>query len=259
MVNLGHQLGRGTIRRILKDAGIEPAPERGKHMPWSVFLKAPWKAVAALFFFSVEVWSWKGLETHYVLFVIELATRRVSITGITIHPDTAWMLQMARQLTNEIDGILVGKRYLILVTGYEVLPGVPRLRDTRRHRGDSFTATFAKSERLRRALGGQCGDRVRIEAHSDRAGDAAPCAALFRGALSPGTQSLGDRQRADHAAPSCFPWGRTGGAASTAWRTAQLLRACRCVKLIPVFEYDGVRSVRDECLSRLIPIGQGML
>jgi transposase InsO family protein len=49
-----------------------------------------------------------------VLFVIELATRRVSIAGITTHPDTAWLLQKARQLTDEIDGILVGKRYLIL-------------------------------------------------------------------------------------------------------------------------------------------------
>jgi hypothetical protein len=48
--------------------GIEPAPERGKGMPWSAFLKAHWKALAASDFFTVEVWSWSGLATYYVLF-----------------------------------------------------------------------------------------------------------------------------------------------------------------------------------------------
>jgi len=114
MANLGYRLGRGTIRRILKDHGIEPAPERGKGMPWSLFLKAHWKVLAASDFFTVEVWSWSGLVTYYVLFVMELATRRVCIAGIRTHPDTPWMMQMARQLTDTVDGILLGKRYLIL-------------------------------------------------------------------------------------------------------------------------------------------------
>ena len=114
MANLGHKLGRGTIGRILKDHGIKPAPERGKGMSWSVFLKAHWKVLAASDFFAVEVWSWSGLVTYYVLFVMELATRRVCIAGITKHPDTQWMLQLARQLTDGIDGILLDKRYIIL-------------------------------------------------------------------------------------------------------------------------------------------------
>ena len=75
MANLGHKLGRGTIRGILQDHGIEPAPEPGKGMPWSVFLKAHWQALTASDFFTVEVWSWSGLVTYYVLFVMELATR----------------------------------------------------------------------------------------------------------------------------------------------------------------------------------------
>jgi putative transposase len=83
-------------------------------MPWSVFLKAHWKALAASDFFTVEVWSRSGLVTYYALFVMELATRRVCIAGVTTHPDTRWMLQMARQLTDTVDGILLGKRYLIL-------------------------------------------------------------------------------------------------------------------------------------------------
>jgi putative transposase len=114
MANLGHKVGRGTIGRILQDHGIEPAPERGKGMPWSTFLKAHWKVLAASDFFTVEVWSWSGLVTYYVLFVMELATRRVCVAGITTHPDAQWMLQMARQLTDTVDGILLGKRYLIL-------------------------------------------------------------------------------------------------------------------------------------------------
>ena len=92
MANLDHSLGRGTIRGILKEHCMEPAPERVKGMPWSVFLRAHWKALAAADFFSVEVWGWQGLTTRYVLFVIELATRRVRIAGITVQPDAVWMM-----------------------------------------------------------------------------------------------------------------------------------------------------------------------
>jgi putative transposase len=85
--NLDVKVGRGTIRFILKDHLIEPAPTRGRHIPWAMFLKAHWKAMAASDFFTVEVWSRHGLITHYVLFVIELATRRVVICGITTNPN----------------------------------------------------------------------------------------------------------------------------------------------------------------------------
>jgi transposase InsO family protein len=77
-------------------------------------LRAHWKALAAADFFTVEVWSWRGLMTHYVLFVIELATRRVRIAGITAQPDAGWMMQMGRDLLNVFDGTLVDKRYLIV-------------------------------------------------------------------------------------------------------------------------------------------------
>ena len=83
-------------------------------MPWSVFLKTHWKALAASDFFTVEVWSWRGLMTYYVLFVIELATRRVRIVGISIHPDVGWMVQMTRNLLDVFDGPLVNKTHLIL-------------------------------------------------------------------------------------------------------------------------------------------------
>ena len=53
--NLGHELGRNTIKRLLADHGIAPAPERGKSMSWSTFLKAHWGAIAATDLFTVEV------------------------------------------------------------------------------------------------------------------------------------------------------------------------------------------------------------
>jgi transposase InsO family protein len=114
LLNLGIKIGRGTIRRILKDHLIEPTPARGRRVPWSVFLKAHWKAIAATDFFTVEVWSWRGLVTHYILFVIDLATRRVVIGGITTNPNEAWMLQVARNLTDGESGMLRGKRHLIV-------------------------------------------------------------------------------------------------------------------------------------------------
>ena len=52
--NLGHELGRNTIKRILADHGIAPAPERGKSMSWSTFSKAHWGAIAATDLFTVE-------------------------------------------------------------------------------------------------------------------------------------------------------------------------------------------------------------
>ena len=112
--NLDIKVGRGTIRRILKDHLMEPAPARGRRIPWSVFLKAHWKAIAASDFSTVEVWSWRGLVTHYILFVIDLATRRVVIAGITTNPNEVWMLQMARNLTDAETGMLRGTRHLIV-------------------------------------------------------------------------------------------------------------------------------------------------
>jgi len=62
--NLSIKIGRGTIRRILKDHLNEPAPLRGRRIPWSVFLKAHWKALAASDFFTVEIWTWSGLVSN---------------------------------------------------------------------------------------------------------------------------------------------------------------------------------------------------
>jgi transposase InsO family protein len=112
--NLGHWVGRTTVAGILKRNGIDPAPERGKRMTWSRFLKAHWDVLAAVDFFTVEVWAPRGLVTFYVFFVIELATRRIDIVGITPSPNTAWMMQIGRNLTDSDDGFLADKKFVIL-------------------------------------------------------------------------------------------------------------------------------------------------
>ena len=112
--NLSHRVGRGTIANVLKRNGIEPSPERSRRTPWSTFLKAHWKILAASDFLTVEVWTGRGLITYYLLFVISLADRVVDIAGITTRPDESWMLQIARNMTDAQSGALRSKRYLII-------------------------------------------------------------------------------------------------------------------------------------------------
>ncbi|MCP4005521.1 MAG: transposase [bacterium] len=111
---LGHEVSKSSVRRILLENGIEPAPERLKHMPWSKFLKAHWAGLAAADFFTVEVWSRLGLTRYLVFFAIDLSTRRVEIAGIKPVPDGRWMAQIARNLIDSCDGFLRGKSHLIL-------------------------------------------------------------------------------------------------------------------------------------------------
>ena len=81
---------------------------------WSTFLKAHWECLSATDFLSVEVCTFKGLATYYVLFFIDIASRCVHLAGITPHPDNTWMIRIARNITDKDDGFLQGTRYLIL-------------------------------------------------------------------------------------------------------------------------------------------------
>jgi hypothetical protein len=64
-------------------------------------------------FFTVEVLTWRGLATYYVLFFLQLETRRVTLAGITRHPTGEWMLQMARNAVDEEMGHRRSQRYLL--------------------------------------------------------------------------------------------------------------------------------------------------
>jgi putative transposase len=112
--NVGYGVGRNTIKRILKEQGIEPAPRRRRQYSWATFIKAHLGAISAADFFTVEVLSWVGLVRYHVFFVMDLASRRVEIAGISRCPDGQWMEQVARNLLDVSDGFLSGKRYLIL-------------------------------------------------------------------------------------------------------------------------------------------------
>jgi putative transposase len=114
LANLRHRVGRGTVANVLKANGIEPAPERGKHTKWSTFLKAHWNSFSASDFFAMEVWTGRGLVTHYVLFAISLVDRVVEVLGITARPDEAWIMQIGRNLVDTESGALRQKRYLII-------------------------------------------------------------------------------------------------------------------------------------------------
>ena len=111
--NLGHEIARSTIAEILERHGIEPAPERSRKTTWKEFLSRHWDLIVAADFFTVEVWTRRGLQRFVVLFVIELSTRKVKIAGIGAVANGLWMSQIGRNLTDAVDGILKGKRYLI--------------------------------------------------------------------------------------------------------------------------------------------------
>jgi putative transposase len=84
LANLGHRIDAITVRNILRRHHMEPAPQRRKAgMRWTQFLKLHWEVLAATDFFTAEVATWHGSVTYYVLVVMELATRRVEIAGIT--------------------------------------------------------------------------------------------------------------------------------------------------------------------------------
>ena len=111
--NLGHDLGRTTIADILKRNGLEPAPERVRKTTWKEFLTQHWDLLVAADFFTVEVWTRQGLRRFFVLFFIELSTRRIQLAGISADANGLWMNQIARNLTDSEEGLLKGKRYLI--------------------------------------------------------------------------------------------------------------------------------------------------
>ena len=106
LYNLGHEIGRNTVKRILLDHGIAPAPEWSQRTPWKTFLRAHWEGLAAADLFTVEVLTLGGLKRYLVLFVIELKTRYVHIAGIHPQPDGEWMEQVARNLTDPGEGFL---------------------------------------------------------------------------------------------------------------------------------------------------------
>jgi transposase InsO family protein len=113
LANLGHAVSDQTVGNILRRYGIAPAPKRVHNTTWKDFIASHLAVLAGTDFFTVEVLTWRGLATYYVLFFIHLESRRVSLAGLTRHPTSEWMLQMARNTTDASSGFLHGQRYLL--------------------------------------------------------------------------------------------------------------------------------------------------
>jgi putative transposase len=111
--NLGHEISHQTVANILRHYGLAPAPEREKRMAWRDFIRSHTEVLAAVDFFTAEVWTAGGLTTDYVLTFMRVASRKVCIAGMTTSPDSRWMEQMARNVTQADIGFLSGCRYLL--------------------------------------------------------------------------------------------------------------------------------------------------
>ena len=112
--NIGYHICDSTIGNILKAQGIESVPMRKRTGSWVTFMKSHWDVMASIDFTTVEVWTTSGLTTFYLLFVMELKTRRVDFAGCTTNPNEEWIKTVARELTNSEDGFLKSKKYLIM-------------------------------------------------------------------------------------------------------------------------------------------------
>jgi putative transposase len=110
LLKLGFQASRTTIRNLLKRHDVAPAPVRSGSIGWRQLMTYYKEQLLACDFFTVEtVW----LQTLYVLFFIELGTRRVHLAGVTANPNQLWVTQQARQLVWQLDDRESPLRFLI--------------------------------------------------------------------------------------------------------------------------------------------------
>src|SRR2546428_3259276 len=113
LAHLGYTVSDQTRGNMLKRHGIPPAPERKTTTTWKEFIRTHMEVLVATDFFTAEVWTLGGLVTYDVLFFIHLGSRQVHIAGITPHPNEAWMVQVARNVTLEAWGFLSPGQSLI--------------------------------------------------------------------------------------------------------------------------------------------------
>jgi hypothetical protein len=113
LANLGYEISDQTVGNVLRRHSLPPAPERKRTTTWAAFIRTHLALLAGTDFFTAEVLTLRGLVTYYVLFFIPPESRRVNIAGMTVHPNEAWMKQIARNATMDECGTLRDCRYLL--------------------------------------------------------------------------------------------------------------------------------------------------
>ena len=116
MKKLALPLGASTVKRILREFDLFPAPEKAKKkppLPWSTFIHAHLDSMVACDFFSKPVWTLRGKVDAYMLMWIHLGTRKVYCSASTEHPDSAWVMQQARNASMWLGEGSTKVRYLI--------------------------------------------------------------------------------------------------------------------------------------------------
>lgn len=149
LVGLGLKLAASTVWEILKGAGIEPAPRR-LEQSWADFLRRQAASILECDFLTVDTLF---LKRFYVLFFIELGTRRVRLAGITTNPDGRWVTQQARNLLMQLDDEDARPRFLIRDRDSKFTRDFDEVFRSQGIRVDQGAGAGAEGARPRRALG----------------------------------------------------------------------------------------------------------
>ena len=148
LLRLGVRVSASSIRRVLRAHGLDPAPRRTP-TSWRSFLRQQAAGIVACDFLTVDT---VFLQRVYVLFVIELASRRVHLAGVTAHPTGWWVAQQARNLVAVLDDQATACKFLIR-DGTPSSPGRSMRCGARPGPDHPYTGSGAERLRRRRTVG----------------------------------------------------------------------------------------------------------